>query len=370
MKRLEIFMLMLIVVMTAWANDKKFTAAEQQQISIATPGLFERSNTFEIDLTSLGPNDYSFPLPVGKAMIVKNNSQLQITTKKGDAVKAMFEGDVRLSYKHPELGNIIVLRHANGLETVYGDNVQNLVKVGDHVKAGQTIAIVGGIGQDTYCSFSIMVNGRKINPETVLELNSHKLRKATLKIKKNGEKMQVASNLHDVEGRGLMAYTGEDAYAKTSTITLDLSKIAVNRWAYPLPEAKMISPYGGKRRHSGVDLKTKPNAEILAAFDGVVVKSSPCSGYGNCIEIQHANGIRTLYSHQSKNIVKVGDKVKAGQVIGFTGRTGRATTDHLHFELSVNGRRYDPSRIYDHVNHKLKDIVIQLTKSGGMTVLK
>ncbi len=353
-----------------WAQEKKFTAAEQQQISIATPGLFDRSNTFEIDFSQLPAQDYSFPLPVGKALIVKNHSEMQISTKKGDAVKAMFSGVVRLSYKHPEQGNIIVIRHDNGLETVYGDNAQNLVKVGDRVKAGQTIAIVGGIGQETYCTFAIMVNGRRINPETVVELNSHRLRNITLKIKKDGTRVKVAALRHDARGKGLMAYTGEDDFDGKSFVVIDLSQIAANRWSYPLPDAKVISPYGGKRNHSGVDLKTTPNDKILAAFEGKVLRSGPFAGYGNCIEIQHAHGIKTLYSHMSKNLVKAGEKVSAGQVIGLAGRTGRATTEHLHFELNVQGRRYDPARIFDHVNHKLRDIKVKVSKTGSLTVEK
>ncbi len=353
-----------------WAQEKKFTAAEQQQISIATPGLFDRSNTFEIDFSQLPAQDYSFPLPVGKALIVKNHSEMQIFTKKGDAVKAMFSGVVRLSYKHPEQGNIIVIRHDNGLETVYGDNAQNLVKVGDRVKAGQTIAIVGGIGQETYCTFAIMVNGRRINPETVVELNSHRLRNITLKIKKDGTRVKVAALRHDARGKGLMAYTGEDDFDGKSFVVIDLSQIAANRWSYPLPDAKVISPYGGKRNHSGVDLKTTPNDKILAAFEGKVLRSGPFAGYGNCIEIQHAHGIKTLYSHMSKNLVKAGEKVSAGQVIGLAGRTGRATTEHLHFELNVQGRRYDPARIFDHANHKLRDIKVKVSKTGSLTVEK
>ena len=65
--------------------------------------------------------------------------------------------------------------------------------------------------------------------------------------------------------------------------------------------------------------------------------SAPHYGYGNCIVIKHAEGLETLYSHQSKNLVKVGQKVKAGELIGLTGRTGRATTPHLHFEVKWNG---------------------------------
>ena len=369
-QRLTVMLLMMTMAVMSWAQGKSFTAAEQQQISIATPGLFDKSNVFEIDFTHLAEKDYSFPLPVGKALVVKNHSGLQITTKKGDAVKAMFSGQVRLSYKHPEFGNIIVIRHDNGLETVYGDNAQNLVKVGDRVKAGQTIAIVGGIGQDTYCSFAIMVNGRRINPETILETNSHHLRKITLKVRKEGEHIKVSALRHDAAGKGLMAYTGEDAFADKESVVIDFTQIAANRWSYPLPGAKMISPYGGRRNHSGVDLKTTPNDKIKAAFEGVVVRSGPYSGYGNCIEIKHANGIKTLYSHMSKNLVKVGDRVSAGQDIGLEGRTGRATTEHLHFEITFQGRRYNPARFYDYANHKLRDIKIKITKSGTVTEIK
>lgn len=367
--KIQSLLLLLIVTMTAWADNNKFTAAERQQVCIATPGLFDRSDAFEIDLSDYTSLTYSFPLPVGKALITNNNSSLEITTKKGDAVKAMFEGYVRLSYKHPEFGNIIVVRHDNGLETVYGDNAQNLVKSGDHVKAGQTIAIVGGMGQESYCRFSIMVNGRRINPETILELNSHKLRPVTLKVRKRGARIQVSSIRHGGKN-DLMAYTGEDCFERSSSVIINMCDIPDSLWSYPLPGCKVISPYGGRRNHSGVDLKTCPNDKILACFDGEVIRSGVFSGYGKCIEIRHANGMRTLYGHQSKNLVKVGDKVKAGQPIGLVGRTGRATTEHLHFEIYCGGRRYDPAKIFDHANHKLKEQKVKLTKSSGMTVLK
>lgn len=372
--RLLFAALISIVVLTAKADDHKFTAVEQQSVSVPTPGLFDRSDAFEIDLEEQQDvYGYSFPLPVGKAIIVENNSQLQITTKKGDAVKAMFSGTVRLSYKHPKFGNLIVVRHDNGLETVYGDNAQNLVSVGDKVKAGQTIAIVGGQGQDCYCTFAVMVNGRRINPETLFEVNSHKLRKATMKIKKNGERIQVSMVKHE-GSKGLMSYNPDvDLFANSSTVKLDLTQIPVNRWAYPLPGAKVISPYGNARRghaHTGVDLKTKPNDEIHAAFDGEVVRSGPYAAYGNYIEIKHAYGLATVYSHMSKNLVNVGDRVKAGQVIGLVGRSGRATTEHLHFELYCRGTRYDPARIFDHNNHKLKDITVEISKSGNVKVIR
>lgn len=75
-----------------------FTAAEQQQVSIATPGLFAQSQAFNVDFEIFRAKEYSFPLPVGKATLL-NNNVLRISTSKGDAVKAMLEGYVRLSRK-------------------------------------------------------------------------------------------------------------------------------------------------------------------------------------------------------------------------------------------------------------------------------
>ena len=384
---------MLMLSLSSFMPAKnEFTAAEQQQVSIATPGLFAQSQAFNVDFEIFRAKEYSFPLPVGKASLTNGNSVMRIETSKGDAVKAMFEGYVRLSRKTESMGNVIVIRHDNGLETVYANNAENLMKVGQHVDAGQTIAIVGTKEGETYCDFSIMVNGARINPETIIELKSHKLRRQTVQFRKIGSRINITviggkdssvskndkndrndkeTNKKSGSSRSDYAMTLDpdevyDPFTITNTFLLDLEKIEEKAWAYPLPDARVISPYGGARRHSGVDLKTKPNDEIYAAFDGVVVASGPYYGYGNCIRIKHAYGLETLYSHQSKNMVKKGDKVKAGQVIGLTGRTGRATTEHLHFEVSFGGKRLDPAIIFDHSNHKLKAATLHLTKGKGV----
>lgn len=388
---------MLMLSLSSFMPAKnEFTAAEQQQVSIATPGLFAQSQAFNVDFEIFRAKEYSFPLPVGKASLINGNSVMRISTTKGDAVKAMFDGYVRLSRKTESMGNVIVIRHDNGLETVYANNAENLVKVGQSIDAGQTIAIVGTRDGETYCDFSIMVNGARINPETIIELKSHKLRRQTVQFRKEGNRIGIKviggkdssvskndkndrnnkeTNKKSGSSRSDHAMTLDpdevyDPFTITNTFRLDLEKIEEKAWAYPLPDARVISPYGGARRHSGVDLKTKPNDEIYAAFDGVVVASGPYYGYGNCIRIKHAYGLETLYSHQSKNMVKKGDKVKAGQVIGLTGRTGRATTEHLHFEVSFGGKRLDPAIIFDHSNHKLKAATLHLTKGKGVKCVK
>lgn len=347
----------------------EFTPAEQQSISVPTPGLFDRSDAFSIDFTDVPKDEYSFPLPVGKAELVNNNSELEISTTKGDAVKAMFPGVVRLSKHNAPFGNVIVIRHDNGLETVYGYNAQNLVRVGDKVKAGQTIAIVGGEGLKTFCNFAIMVNGRRITPSIILEVNGHKLHQQTITFRRNGHRIEVKT--HRV--RDNMTDFKADPFANGNTIKWNLADMKSSQWSYPLPGAHVISPYGNRRGshiHSGVDIKTKANDNVRAAFDGEVIESGYNGGYGNCIKIQHGNGLVTLYGHQSKNLVKVGQKVKAGQIIGLAGRTGRATTEHVHFEIFFCGRRYNPNILFNHDTHKLQNATLTIQKNGSVTSRK
>lgn len=361
----------LATVITATAQDE-FSMLEQQQISIETPGLFANSNAFSVDFAAIRPTEYSFPLPVGKAEVQKDN-WLEITTSPGDAVKAMFSGTVRISKKHQTLGNVVVVRHDNGLETVYGYNAQNLVKVGDRVKAGQTVAIVGGDKGRVFCMFSMMVNGGRINPATLIGIKSHRLLRQTVMFKKAAFNVDLSVVTPDKLGDKALADDGgktnmnTNPFAGGNKFTLNLANLDATAWCYPLAGAKVISAYGrrGRRNHTGVDIKTRPNDNIKAAFDGVVIMSQTYSGYGKCIRIRHSNGLETLYSHNSKNLVKAGDVVKAGQVIALVGRTGRATTEHLHFECRVNGRPFDPGKIFNHATHSLRMETLTFTKRGN-----
>ncbi len=328
--------------------QSQFTALERQQVSIEDPLLFDKSDAFTINFSAGRDKDYCFPLPVGKAQM-SHDYQVEIETTDGDAVKAMFDGVVRLSRHHPAFGHVIVIRHGNGLETVYGNNAENLVKSGDRVKAGQTIAIVGSRNGRTFCEFAIMVNGRRVNPEIFFSLESHRLRKQTVLFQKK------ASGLVDV------------SVMKTAVPD---EKTGRQWWCYPLAAGKVISPYGrrGGRTHAGTDIKSKANDDILAAFDGEVVFSGKYYGYGNLVRIKHSNGLETYYSHNSKNLVKVGDYVKAGQVIALTGRTGRATTEHLHFETRVNGKAVNSSKYFNHDNHTIR--LNAFKKSGDGYVIR
>lgn len=150
------------------------------------------------------------------------------------------------------------------------------------------------------------------------------------------------------------------------TEIIDLSLITKDEYAFPLKGGKVISPYAGRRRHhSGADIKTCANDTIVSAFDGIVRLSKPYAAYGNVIVVRHYNGLETVYSHNSKNLVKPGDRVKAGDPIGLTGRTGRATTEHLHFEVRFNGQHFNPNLVFNLHQGRLHHKYLVCTKRGS-----
>ena len=108
---------------------------------------------------------------------------------------------------------------------------------------------------------------------------------------------------------------------------------------------RRADPFSGfSEFHKGVDFSGPRGSDILSVADGVVQFAGRGNGYGNTVEIDHGNGYMTRYAHNDKNLVAAGDRVKAGQVIAKMGATGRATGNHLHFEVWLNGRVVNPNQ--------------------------
>ena len=103
-------------------------------------------------------------------------------------------------------------------------------------------------------------------------------------------------------------------------------------------------PITGKRAwHNGVDFAGKEGADVISVAAGVVVFAGTRSGYGEMVEINHGGGYSTRYGHHKSLVVKAGDIVRKGEVIGLMGSSGRSTGPHVHFEVFKNGRIVDPS---------------------------
>ena len=138
MKNILILLTVLLLPLTAAGQDKSsFSAREMADVRVATPGLFAKSNHIYLHLDSLKDHEYAFPLPGGKVISAYGtrggHSGTDIKTCAKDTIRAAFDGVVRMSKPYYAYGNIVVIRHANGLETLYSHNFKNLVKAGDVV---------------------------------------------------------------------------------------------------------------------------------------------------------------------------------------------------------------------------------------------
>ena len=129
------------------------------------------------------------------------------------------------------------------------------------------------------------------------------------------------------------------------TYTIDLTGFHM-----PTPSTKITSPFGPRwrRMHNGLDLKVNIGDTIVAAFDGKVrIVKYERRGYGKYVVIRHDNGLETVYGHLSKQLVEENQLVKAGEVIGLGGNTGRSTGSHLHFETRFLGIPINPALMFD-----------------------
>ena len=106
------------------------------------------------------------------------------------------------------------------------------------------------------------------------------------------------------------------------------------------------NPFGGGRRelHRGVDFAGPPGTPIRALADGVVTWSGANGGYGNLVELEHADGFRTRYAHNMSNLVALGERVEKGQAIALLGSSGRSSGPHVHVEVREHGAPLDPAR--------------------------
>ncbi len=125
------------------------------------------------------------------------------------------------------------------------------------------------------------------------------------------------------------------------------------------------------RMHNGVDLTAPKGTNIYAAGDGVVYRADYAGGYGNCVRINHGYGYETRYAHMTKMLVKVGDKVKRGDVIGKVGSTGLSTSPHLHYEVLINGKFVNPVNFYfDDLTKEQYDMMIEMSSNADTHVFE
>ena len=140
----------------------------------------------------------------------------------------------------------------------------------------------------------------------------------------------------------------------------------------PLKGVKTISSgFGGRyhpilktiRMHTGVDLSAPKGTPVYATADGVVSREKGGSGYGIVVILNHGYSYQTLYAHLSKKVVKPGQKVKRGQLIGYVGNTGLSFGPHLHYEVIKNGVKVNPVHyFFDDITPEEYDAILESSK--------
>ncbi|MDQ1832015.1 M56 family metallopeptidase [Massilia scottii] len=169
-------------------------------------------------------------------------------------------------------------------------------------------------------------------------------------------KAAVAGALVSVLGASLFlqpafAWRAPESTAPAASATV---ASAPQQWQMPLDRVRVTSFYGAARKnleggHHGIDFAARTGTPVLAAASGTVVTSSAQyeggPQYGDVVLIEHANGVRSLYAHLSVRSVQPGQVVRAGDMIGLAGETGKVTGPHLHLEAFRNGERIDPQQM-------------------------
>ena len=142
----------------------------------------------------------------------------------------------------------------------------------------------------------------------------------------------------------------DNRYAHRATELPENYRIDLRHFCMPTTSRVITSNFGSRwgRQHKGLDIKVYIGDTIRAAFSGKVrIVRYEGGGYGKYIVIRHNNGLETIYGHLSKQLVQENQEVRAGDVIGLGGNTGRSTGSHLHFETRLCGVALNPALMFD-----------------------
>ena len=184
------------------------------------------------------------------------------------------------------------------------------------------------------------------------------------------------------ESEDEILYAGDSASVHSEKVDVSLMEPVTlslvdpehgKRFVFPTPQKAVPSSHFGPRRrrfHYGLDLALPTGEPIYAAFDGVVRFSKYNRSYGHLVVIRHDNGLETYYAHLSKRHVAPGMHVKAGDIIGLCGNTGRSRGSHLHFEIRYKGNAMNPENVISIDTRDLISPTLTLTHSSFRKVAK
>ncbi len=220
--------------------------------------------------------------------------------REGAKVYSSIAGEVWLVGEVPDMGKIVVIHGEDDKLIMYSHCSEVVVLPGDEISAGDRVAIAG---------------------------------------KPEGSDMTVIAE-EEITSNDLSYYSTQAADGQFQQTEMDFL------WPVGGEDGGVITElmygYGGNYAHKGIDITAPKGTEVFAAESGTVIKAEFYSGYGNCVMIDHENGLVTLYGHLNEINVTEGQQVIAGEQIGSVGTTGETSDPNLHFEIRKDGENVNP----------------------------
>lgn len=312
------------------------TLREIKKLDLEAANLDLQVETIELEIQELEEN-------------IANTAQAISEKEKSiDENNTLLEQRLRASYKRGEVGYLeIILSAENIIDALTRiDVIQLIVKedvtlISEIREAKENLEIIKATQED---------NKKQLEAK-MIELESKKEEVLAKRKEKEVRIAELNNDKKEIEKFNAEISMASDKLDKELQLLLNEEKYVGGELHYPLPlEYTFITSYFGNRihpiygyasHHKGTDIRCPTGTEVYAANDGTVIISGWHSQYGYYIVIDHGGKIATLYAHNSKLLVKVGDKVKRGQVISKSGSTGMSTGPHLHFEVRINGVQVD-----------------------------
>ena len=237
-----------------------------------------------------------------------------VTTEQGYFMVSELDNVLEVQTVVNSLSVVTEMRQVTDVMVPYKSTVQ---KTNEQIVGYSAVTVTGVSGVNRVTQEGLMVNGEvqscvDVNTEVVVAPVNEVVVKGTAKTLASAKQKQAAHSAGFI---------------------------------FPLPAGtwRVSSYYGDGRNHKGVDICAKSGTSIYAVAAGKVVYSGWKGNYGNCVIIEHEDGMRTLYAHAKQLCCSVGDTVSQGEVIALVGTTGQSTGNHLHFEVIVGGRNMDPA---------------------------
>ena len=217
--------------------------------------------------------------------------------------------------------------NAATLDNIEGDNTSNKIAF-DKLTEAQLLHLIDSI-------FEL----ENVPTELINDLNKY----IKLKNENRNTPVTITTELISIPDSKTIFINEMDSVAIDSSFSIAISAIEKSNFTLPIVGV-ITSKYGWRDNelHKGIDIDMNKGDTVRALMDGVVRFSKKHMGYGNVVIVSHSNGLETLYAHLSKLKVTVGQTVKAGELIGLGGNTGKSTGSHLHFETRFKGEAINP----------------------------